>query len=337
MSKSFSPRSSMARGRRRATLGGALFLSALATAAGAARPLGSVTVVSGPTACGSERCYVLEVACPGVQQNERADVKVGNFGGTHRGTILLLTGGGGTSFWESFGPDARRVLEELRAAGFRTVQWAWQNGWLIGTPGALEGQAALACRPATVAAWAYQNQHVGGAARAFCATGNSGGAGQTSFMLTDYGLANFLDAAVPSGGPPFGRIDLGCLQEGDPALWYSPGSAATIDRAYGFLSAGSGPCAQHDASFRAIFEQNSLALPPGRQWLYPTTFVAFVFGALDSSSAVAQGVAYHDKLVAEGQALIDLSVVPDTPHAVPSTAAGADAIRDALLAECVVR
>jgi hypothetical protein len=325
---------------QRRAVAGALLVAACfgLTVAAGARPLGTVSVISGPTACQGQRCYVLEVVCPDVQQAQRVDLKVGNFSGTFRGTILFMTGGGGTSLWETFGVDAQRVLGELRAAGFRTVQLAWQQGWLLGAAGALEGQAALACRPATVAAWAYQNLHMGGATRAFCATGNSGGAGQTSYMLTDYGLASLLDAAVPSGGPPFGRIDLGCLQEGpDPTIWYDPGAAATIDRGYGFLVPGSGPCALHDTAFRALFEQNSLALPPGRQWVYPTTFVWFMFGALDTTSAVAQGVAYHDKLVAEGQVLLDLSVIPGTPHGVPSTAAGANAIRDALLAECIVR
>ncbi len=330
----------LANAGRRAARGAALTLavSSLAATAWAARPLGTVAVISGPTPCSGQRCYVLEVTCPDVVFPARVDIKAGNASGTFRGTALFMTGGGGTSFWETFGPDAQRVLGELRAAGFRTVQLAWQQGWLHGAEGALEGQAALACRPATVAAWAYQNLHMGGATRAFCATGNSGGAGQTSYMLTDYGLASLIDAALPTGGPPFGRIDLGCLQEGpDPAIWYEPGAAATIDRGYGFLVAGLGPCALHDPTFRALFEANSMALPPGRQWLYPTTFVGFFMGALDTTSAVAQGLAYHAKLVAEGQTLLSLSFVPGTPHAVPSTPAGANAIRDALLAQCVVR
>lgn len=317
---------------------GVALLLGLSAAAGAARPLGSVSVISGPTTCESQRCYVLEVSCPGVQQAQRVNLKVGNFSNAYRGTILFMTGGGGTGLWESFGTDARRVLGELRGAGFRTVQLAWQQGWLVGAPGALEGQAALACRPASVAAWVYQNLHTGAAANAFCATGNSGGAGQTSYMLADYGLASVIDAAVPSGGPPFGRIDLGCLQEGpDPSIWYEDGAASTVDQGYGFLTAGTGPCFNHDPAYRSLFEQNSLALPPGRQWVYPTTFVWFMFGELDGSSAVAQGVAFHDKLVASGQTLVDLSVIPATPHGVPTTAAGANAIRDALLAECVVR
>jgi len=128
----------------------------VAQSAAPARPLGQVQVLSGPDTCDQEDCYQIEVRCPGLAESERATLKVsGPNDNTPQGTIMFMTGGGGTGLWERFGVDAKRVLGELRAAGFRTVQLQWARGWLVGANEALEGQARLACKPATVARWVY--------------------------------------------------------------------------------------------------------------------------------------------------------------------------------------
>jgi hypothetical protein len=261
-------------------------------------------------------------------------LKVGDpVGLLSRGTIMFMTGGGGTGLWEQFGPDATRVLSELRAAGFRTVQLRWTRGWLVGAPGKLEGHVRLACKPATVANWVYHSLHDQGEDTAFCATGNSGGSAQVSYMLSHYGLSQILSAAVPTGGPPMGRIDLGCIRD-DPAnreLWYVGGAAALIDQGFGFFR--NGPCVRSNAQFRERFRQASVASGEG-DYVYPRTMVWFLFGELDSSNAVEQGLIYHEQLVQEGSPLVRKDVVPGTPHAVPSTPQGANMIRDIMLNEC---
>lgn len=299
-----------------------------------ARALGQIQVLSGPAPCRQEDCYELEVRCPQVAEPERATLKVsGPSNGQVRGTIMLMTGGGGTGLWEGFGLDARRVLGELREAGFRTVQLQWARGWLVGADEALEGQARLACRPATVARWVYDHLNVQTPTPVFCVTGNSGGAAQVSYMLAQYGLADILSVVIPSGGPPMGRIDLGCIRD-DPAnqaLWYEQGSAGTIDRGFGVSS--NGPCARGDVAFREQFQEASVAFG-NWQYVYPHTMVWFLFGENDSSNAVAQGKAYYERVLQEGSPLVEMGTVPGTPHAVPSTRQGAEKIRDILLAEC---
>ncbi len=315
------------------------------------RDLGRATVVAGPSECAGQTCYTLDVACPEVLEDVRAELRVADPAGTAGGTILFTTGGGGGGLWERFGPDAARVLVELRDAGFQIVQLSWPTGWLVGSPGQLEGHARLACRPATVVRWVFDTLHAPppAASRAgfaiaephagpFCTTGNSGGSAQISYMLTDYGLADELAAVVPTGGPPMGRIDLGCLQT-DPAqaaLWYSPGSAGTTDRGFGFDTRGDGPCFQQSEAARPLFEAASLAFGD-RSFVYPRTMVWFVNGENDVGNAVPQGLTYYERLLAEGSPLVRRSIAPGTPHATPSTRAGAEMIRDILLAECRLR
>ena len=117
------------------------------------------------------------------------------------------------------------------------MQLKWLGGWLIGTPGEEEGHVRLACRPATVARWVYDNLHETEPAAAYCAAGNSGGAAQISYMLTHYGLEEVLDLIIPNGGPPMGRLDRACIP-GDTAsnpLWYPSGwPTRIIDAGFGF-------------------------------------------------------------------------------------------------------
>lgn len=313
------------------------------------RALGRATVVAGPSNCAGQTCYTLDVTCPGVVEDMRAELRVADPAAPSRGTILFTTGGGGGGLWEHFGSDAARVLAELRTAGFRTVQLSWPTGWLNGAAEQLEGHARLACRPATVARWVLDTLHAPPPAtpRAgnptpapvtlpFCSTGNSGGSAQISYMLTDYGLAEELAAVIPTGGPPMGRIDLGCLQtdRAQAALWYPPSSAGTIDRGFGYDARGDGPCLGQSEAARPLLEAASLAFGSDRDYVYPRTMVWFVNGENDLSNAVPQGLSFYERLLAEGSPLVRRSIAPGTPHATPSTRAGAEMIRDILLAEC---
>ena len=159
-----------------------------------------------------------------------------------------------------------------------------------------------------------------------------------SYMLSHYGLDEILDLAIPSGGPPMGRIDLGCIRD-DPAnelLWYGSGSASTIDRGFGFLDPGTGPCSAGDDGFRTQLEEASIAAGQN-DYVHPKTLVHFLFGAEDVGNAVPQGITYLERLSAEGSPLLGVDTLPGVPHAVPSARSGADRIRDLMLAECRVR
>lgn len=302
--------------------------------------LGSVTLVSQAGACAgsSDACWEVVVSCPGLAESEGARFRINEPPGQERGTALFMTGGGGRGFWSSFGADADRVLGELQEAGFRTVEIAWDRGWLVGASGALEGQSALACKPASAALWIHERFQASAPELAFCATGNSGGSAQVSYMLSHYGLHEILDLAIPSGGPPMGRMDLGCIRD-DPAnepLWYGAGSASTIDRGFGFLEPGTGPCSSGDSGFRTQLEEASIATGQN-DYFYPKTLVHFLFGAEDVGNAVPQGITYLERLRAEGTPLVGVDTLPGVPHAVPAARPGADRIRDLMLAECRVR
>ena len=300
----------------------------------AVRPLGEVTLRSGPRPCDDEDCHQLQVRCPEVAHPASVLLKVGRPTRTPvRGTILFMTGGGGARLWDDR-PEARRVLSELRASGFQTVQLEWTRGWLVGAEGALEGQAARL------------------PARHGCQVGLR----QTALSGTRHGLLRHRQlrrrrpgqlhvVALRSGRHPRGRgadwrssirsVDLGCLRD-DPAsesLWYEREAAGLVDDGFGFLNPGSGPCSRGDDSFRRQFEQASIVSPEG-QYVYPNTMVWFLSGDSDVTNAVPQGALYRDHLIGAGSPLVRADVIPDTWHGVPGSPEGAAMIRDVMLKEC---
>lgn len=316
----------------------------------APRPLGTMAVLSGPTPCEGEECFDIQVTCPEVAAQARGRLKVGApESSTRKGTILLTTGGLGTGLY--VGGESPRIVKELRASGFRTVQLQWADSWLIGSPGKKEGHVRLACRPATVARWVFDHLHDRSPSTAFCASGHSGGSAQVSYMLSHYGLEEILAAVVPTGGPPMARMDLSCARD-DPAnasLAYPDWATRIIDAGFGFLAPGdpasfnpfvapaSGPCAAGDASFAGTLRQSSVASGEG-DYVYPRTMVWFVFEGIDDTHAVAMGMTYYDLLMRQGSPLVGKDTIPDVAHGgrmgLYASREGANRIRDVLINEC---
>jgi hypothetical protein len=268
-------------------------------------------------------------------------LRVGNAGATvpARGTILFLSGARGTSPWDG-GAEARRILGELRAAGFRTVilQWTSAFGWSKSATGCHVGHGRLACRPATAARWIYDNLHTQSATIAYCATGQSGGSTQIGYMIAQYGLADIISAAVLTGGPPHSRLDLGCLKY-DPAnqsAWFDEGgSAGLIDEGFGY-TADLGPCTQSRWSFRKKFQEASIAYGDW-QYNYPRTMVWFLLGAQDNTASVGQYAFFQQRLIDAGSPFIRFNTIPNTGHGVQNSPEGANMIRDIMLNECRLR
>jgi hypothetical protein len=309
------------------------------------RPLGKVEVLSGPVPCADGQCYNLRVTCPEVAAAAEARLKiVAPTAASPNGTILFTTGNEGSGLYEK-PAESRRVLAELSAARFRTVQLQWIDGWLFASPGKEEGHVRLACRPATVARWVHDHLHEPSPSAAFCATGNSGGASQISYMLSHYGLEEILAAVVPSGGPPMGRLDRGCTP-GDPGFIQLESMRKLIDTGFGFIPPtvnprtmrandvpATGPCSRGDKSFREKLRQASVASGEG-DYVYPRTMVWFVVEGIESDAAVL-GRAYYDLLVASGSPLLGRTVVPGVDHSgLIRTRTGTETIRDVLLREC---
>ena len=309
--------------------------------------LGKLDVLAGPVQCDDGDCYEIRVTCPEVVAPARARVKVGAPGGSSpKGTILFTSGGLGTGWY-----DSPRLLADLSAAGFRTVQLQWIDSWLLGSPGKEEGHVRLGCRPATVARWVHDHLYEQRPSTAFCATGHSGGAAQVSYMLSHYGLEEILAAVVPSGGPPMARMDRSCTRD-DPAnasIAFPDWATRIIDAGFGFLPPGDaqrfnpfqapavGPCANGEASFREKFRKASVASGEG-DYVYPRTMVWFVFEGIDDTHAVAMGTTYYDLLMKMGSPLVRRTVIPDVSHAGPNglynLPNGVEKVRDILLNEC---
>jgi len=302
----------------------------------AARVGGTVHVNSGPNDCGGEECFQISVECPNLGQAEHAVLKIGapSSRREYKGMVLFMTGLGGTGFWERFGSTASRTLSKLRASGYRTVQLKWERGWLYAAPGRREGQAALACRPATVAHWLLERYDAGPNA-AFCASGSSAGASQIAYMMGDYGLADRLDAVVMTGGPPFARLDWGCLR-GDPehaAFSFSANQRRFIDGGFGYSRDVEGPCTRGDAAFVPEWQQAS-HLTDGGTLVFPRTSVWVLIGDRDDVGARPQAEAYVAALRAAGSPDVHQESIKRTPHDVPSTSRGAKRVRKLLQQEC---
>jgi len=247
--------------------------------------------------------------------------------GPARGLVLFFSGGGGTGWWAGGrSSPAHRFLADLRTAGLGTVEVRWRSGWLAAEPGEEAGAAQLACRPATVLAWSYDNLFLPLSVSrpergvcGFCATGNSGGASQVAYALTHYGLDRILDVVVPTGGPPHAAQAKGCLRPGGgPDYWYdSHGNARAIDAAYGFVEHddGDGPCARHDPAFEPRWSADSVDAP-GADFSHPTTRVQVILGEGDRTVAPAHARDYAARLTEAGTPRFGLQVVPEADHSV---------------------
>jgi pimeloyl-ACP methyl ester carboxylesterase len=299
------------------------------------RSLGKIKVLSGPTDCDGQACYQLSVSCPGVAQTEELTLKIGEpMGDPISGSVLFATGWDGTYYWDSADQTAV-IIQNLRAAGYRTIQMKWAHNWFKSRTGLTEGMAKLACRPATVAQWVYQQLHGRENDRPFCAVGHSNGASQFGYAVTQYGEYDLFSAVIFESGPNWSRIDSACLHD-DPvnqALFADQDERNTIDWGFGFENNGSGACAQKNRILRSNFRSASLAFGSW-PYSYPELKIGFIFGGDDSSTTAAQGMYYHDLLIASQTPNVTLKVVPGAPHFVTETPEGTQAIEDTIIELC---
>ena len=317
-------------------------------------PVGTAqgTMISCPTFANGlpnsgSTCYQVNTSCDGVADFS-AYLKVNQPTGTPLGTVLFGTGTGGTQLYDDDEPDffngttngGLTVVQNILNGGFTTVQVSFgspfsastPNGWLTG-PG---GVRRLACRYATVAQWVYQNIHNSSTTAPMCGTGNSAGSAAIAYAVTDYGLDSIFSMVEATSGPPMSRLDEACVpasnsvcqpvqftcNSGDQpenlSLCYSPGDAQIVDTAY------SQPMCQNAINGTAppdgFFLSDSVLGGPARS--FPKTRVNQVFGGLDGSAAVEQGMAWGSAITStKGQ-----SCVSDAPHPIPSVLDGASTI-----------
>jgi hypothetical protein len=302
-------------------------------------PTGTVTIVTGPTDCSGLTCYEVKVTCAGLFGIKTGYVRIGEPSvPTFLGTILFANGGTGVAFWGNAHVQSARVLTELRAAGYRTVEFRWKQNWYQGAAKKQEGLVKLSCRPATLARWVYDTIHNQGSTGAFCAYGHSNGASAVAYSMTQYGLGDILDVALLNGGPNWARNDIGCIQD-DPAfqpLWFDIGGRKNVDRTFGYPTNGTGPCTLKNPAYRDQFYYSSLVSDQW-QYVYPTTMLAFLFGGNDAGITANHGRYFYDTVVQAGTPLVRYDVVAGAGHNTYTTVNGANAIRDVLLTECFDR
>lgn len=299
-------------------------------------PLGTFSVLSGSPSCavGGDCRIDFQVDCPGVRQAAEGTLIATGPGGQPKGVILGFIGTLGTG---TLGLNKEWVDAEV-ADGFEVivVSWATQTPWLMSSPGEEVGPKVLACRPATSIKWIHDNIYQkltspakGKGACGFCATGNSGGASQIAYSLSFYGVADLLDAAIMTSGPPHAALDQACLG-GGANMEFDADSASIIDLSYGF-DRGTGPCVHHDQSFAETWKKDSVET--GGTYKFPDTRVVFLFVDGDHTAAPFHGEVYLAKVRDAGSPTVSDATVPGFSHTIMSFPAGRQAVEDALLAK----
>jgi len=214
-------------------------------------------------------------------------------------------------------------VKDIAAMGFRVVDRSWAGGW----PTAEGGLVKESCRYATLLTWVHDHLHKGGK---FVATGNSGGSAEISYALTTWGRGDILDVAIPTSGPPLGRLDYACVKEASPewaSLCASIIPKGVMECASGcILGPANAVCKQvsGDPTLEQLLEDS--VMHPGAVVNYPTTKVYFLFGAHDCGEPVPIGLTYATKVTSEKS----IQFVPRTPHPLFSTPEGREAIRNAI-------
>jgi len=297
--------------------------------------LGTATAASTtcPTGTVAGSCMSLTVTCPNVADYNGAVIKITPPSGTSKGTVIFTTGGAGNDLYETHFLFGSTAVNNVVAAGFTAVQTAFaagSTGWLTGP--AANGPLTLSCRWATMAQWVHDN--VRAANTAFCATGNSAGAGAIAYALARYGEESLFNYVVPTGGPPFSRIDEGCICKG---AMITTSCAGPIDPCYGlnanmFLDPayGNGHCSNADSADVPLWQADSILSSDGKSVLNYSTRVHFIFGSLDTSPGPANAALWQQAITSTN----DAQCVADAPHEIADVMDGATTIATALIQNC---
>ncbi|PYX51331.1 MAG: hypothetical protein DMG79_03440 [Acidobacteria bacterium] len=166
--------------------------------------LGRVTVL-GPVSCPAgatqgAACTSVSVSCPTLP-NLTATLSEAFPAGIGKGTIILINGGGGTTFFNS--GFANTYFND----GFRVVQLAWTSDWEDANG---VGLKSASCRGATLFRYLFYTVQGADRTSGFCAQGTSGGGAAIAYALTQYHLSDYFDYVVIGAGPGVARMDYGC-------------------------------------------------------------------------------------------------------------------------------
>ncbi len=318
------------------------------TAAPASHPprsLGTVTEKSITCHSGGmtgASCEQLTVTCPSVP-NVYAYLKI-NTPSSPIGTVLYGTGTDGNGNYDTIFTYGKTAVQNVYNAGFRTVQISWgtpyntaqPGGWVEGPGGVL----AASCRWATVANYVYttiQNN----TSKPMCATANSGGAGALAYVLSQY--PNNISMAEVTSGPPTARLDWGCMcKEGKLPTYCGKGNLGTCfgvtdgavwDPAYTPNAYCSNAVKGTPPPGGSTYFLDDSVEAPGATYNFSKTYVNIVFGGEDTSSAIAIGLDWYDKITSKKEQ----TCVADAPHSIPNVLDGATQIANDLIDLCKIQ
>jgi len=311
----------------------------------------TITCPSGSGITIGGTCYAVVLSCPGIA-DLTAYLWVNTPAGTPVGTVMLTAGANSTGLYAdpnvfTHGAD---VVNNLLAAGFNTVQTSYGGlfnanqpfGWQTG-PGGLR---RVACRYITLAKWVQDNIAQTGAP--LCATGNSSGSAQIGYALAHYGGTSIFTMVEPTSGPPFSRVDISCECMGPPTQpdlpdpCGTPGETLTqcvgllngqkyLDPAYSTPTICSSDETSHSTANAAQFLSDSI-LSPEATLSYPDTYVNFVWGGQDTSSAPVMGQLWEEAIMPQSSQ--HFACVADAPHNLAEVADGASQIVSDMIAHC---
>jgi hypothetical protein len=308
--------------------------------------LGSIraaTITCDPSAPDSVVCYELVVTCPEVQDNT-AYLRVSTQADP-MGVVLLGVGGSGNGLYTDFAHgntaisallDAHYIVAQL-TFGSPFVPLTTPQGWQIDTNGA--GVRKAECRYATIVNWV--KQHLAPISP-LCLSGNSAGSAMIGYGLTHYGLDSIVNFSLLTSGPPFTRLDWSCDGTQGSAVAYCSGLLSTwevgitnavdyIDPAYQptYRNACSSSEENHSTALDFMFLADSIT--DGRDaaltYAHP---VEFIYGGLDSSSAILQGELYRTAIRSSTKA----SCVADATHQLPDALDAAQFVAAELINNC---
>jgi len=277
-------------------------------------------------------CVAVDVTCPGIKKTARAELALAYPTGTPTGMVTFFSPSAGLQWFSSLSLHTSGMLADLRTAGLVTAEVRWTTQWYATSKRNDAGTAHVACRPATVIQHLHDGYYVplGVAAEpigqcGFCVTGQSGGANQAAYALTHFELGSIVDAVILVAGPPYATLRKSCQKIAEEQPYWFPfdSERQAIDTSFGHFS-GTGPCYRHEtaAPWPDLWLAEGIATG-GFSYFYPTTRVAFVFGALDQKwTTVARD--YESALVAAGMAtpMVGEVVVANTTHKVYATVDG---------------
>jgi hypothetical protein len=295
------------------------------------------TAIAGSVTCPASSlagtCMTMTLSCPNVPDYTGAVIKISQPTGTSKGTVIFTTGGAGNDLYETHFVFGASAVSQVVQAGFTAVQTdftAGSTGWLTGP--ATDGPLTLSCRWATLAKWVHDN--IRQQNTALCATGNSAGAGAIAYALARYGEDSIFNYVIPTGGPPFSRIDEGCVCN---KTMISTRCAGAVDPCYGLNANmfvdpayGNGHCSNADTNDIPLWQADSILSTDGKSVLSYSTRVHFVFGGLDNTPGVANATLWQQAITSSN----DFECVADAPHEIADVADGASTVANDLIQNC---